>query len=248
MNATIQELFDRKSVRIFTEKPISQENKALILDAALQAPTAGNLMLYSILDITDQNIKDRLSETCDHQAFIAKAPMILIFCADTDRLFEGFKLIGSTDVSVGAGDLLLSLSDALIASQNAVVAAWSLGIGSCYIGDIIENVEIHRELLHLPDTVVPIGMLVFGYPVQQQFERKKPTRLRREFIVHENHYHKTDAAQLQAMFKTQADDAGLPFLDYKSTLSAIYKRKFASDFWREMQRSASILIEPFIKK
>ena len=53
MNHTIQELFDRRSVRVFTEQEISPADKALILEAAAQAPTAGNQQLYTILDITD---------------------------------------------------------------------------------------------------------------------------------------------------------------------------------------------------
>ena len=78
MNKTIQELTDRKSVRAFTEQPIDQETKKVIIQAAMEAPTAGNQQLYTILDITDQKLKERLAETCDHQPFIARAQMVLI--------------------------------------------------------------------------------------------------------------------------------------------------------------------------
>ena len=77
---------------------------------------------------------------------------------------------------------------ATIAAQNAVVAAESMGIGSCYIGDIMENCEAQRELLHLPDYVVPVGMLIFGYPTDQQKSRPKPERVEQKYIVHENGY------------------------------------------------------------
>ena len=53
----------------------------------------------------------------------------------------------------GAGDLMLAVTDAAIAAQNAVVAAESFGIGSCYIGDIMENCEEQRRLLKLPEYV-----------------------------------------------------------------------------------------------
>ena len=69
---------------------------------------------------------------------------------------------------------MLAVTDTAIAAQNAVTAAWSLGIGSCYIGDILEQVETHRTLLRLPEYVVPAALLVFGYPTQQQQEREKP--------------------------------------------------------------------------
>ena len=82
MNPIIQSLFDRKSTRVFTEQPITAEEKDLILRAACQAPTAGNQQLYTILDITDPSIKNALVKTCDNQPFIADAKLVLIFCAD----------------------------------------------------------------------------------------------------------------------------------------------------------------------
>ena len=56
-NSTLQQIRDRKSVRAYEERPISPEDKRLILEAALQAPTAGNQTLYTILDITDPEKK-----------------------------------------------------------------------------------------------------------------------------------------------------------------------------------------------
>ena len=69
---------------------------------------------------------------------------------------------------------MLACCDALIAAQTAVIAAESLGIGSCYIGDIMENYEAHRDLFGLPQYVFPICLLCFGYPTQQQMQRPRP--------------------------------------------------------------------------
>ena len=54
MNEIIRSLYERKSVRVFEDRPIEAEVKQEILSAALQAPTAGNMALYTILDITDK--------------------------------------------------------------------------------------------------------------------------------------------------------------------------------------------------
>lgn len=62
-------------------------------------------------------------------------------------------------------NLMLASCDAFIAAQNSVIAAESLGLGSCYIGDIMENYEIHQEMFNLPEYTFPITMLCFGYPV-----------------------------------------------------------------------------------
>lgn len=76
MNESIQQLIDRKSVRAFTDQDISEEDSQLILTAAVNAPTAGNQQLYTILNITDPSIKKQLADSCDHQPFIAKVPMV----------------------------------------------------------------------------------------------------------------------------------------------------------------------------
>jgi len=151
MNEVIRQLYDRKSVRVFTEKAIDEEIIQEILTAAVMAPTAGNQQFYTILRIESQEIKEKLVESCDHQPFIAEGKLVLIFCADCLKWYDAFLQGGCQPRKPGAGDLLLAVSDALIAAQNAVVAAESYGIGSCYIGDIMENMESQREILNLPE-------------------------------------------------------------------------------------------------
>ena len=243
MNAIIRSLFDRKSVRVFTDREITPEEKALILQSAAQAPTAGNQQLYTILDITDQAIKDTLVKTCDNQPFIATAKMVLIFCADCKKWYDAFLSAGCEPRNPGVGDLALAISDATIAAQNAVVAAESLGIGSCYIGDIMENCEAHRELLHLPRYVFPCCMLVFGYPTQQQKNREKPRRAAMAHIVHENGYRMMDAEELQQLFEPKWGNQ-----NYGNSMKRFCERKYNSEFAREMSRSVEVYLEDFLHK
>ena len=168
MNDMIQQLIDRKSVRMFEDREISEEIVEEILTAAVNAPTAGNQQLYTIIRITDPEIKKRLSESCDHQPFIAEGKLVLVFCADCLKWYDAFRISGCDPREPGVGDLLLAVDDTLIAAQNAVTAAESYGIGSCYIGDILENIETQREILHLPEYVFPAAMLVFGYPTEPE--------------------------------------------------------------------------------
>ena len=239
-NQVLTQLRARKSVRAFTDEPVSPAVKRAVLEAACAAPTAGNQQLYTILDITDQALKDTLADTCDHQPFIARAPMVLIFCADCRKWYDAFAAGGCEPRKPGPGDLWLALSDANIAAQNAVTAAWSLGLGSCYIGDILENAETHRALLRLPEYVVPAAMAVFGYPTDQQRARAKPARCGLEHIVHENGYRTMDGAELEAMLAWKAESR-----PYSEWLDAFCKRKYNSDFSREMSRSMAVYLEPF---
>lgn len=247
MNQTIKELFDRKSVRVYLDKPIELEKKQLILDAAIQAPTAGNMTLYSIIDVQDQALKDKLAKTCDNQPFIAKAPLVLIFVADYQKWYDAFKYYHPEDQvrSPSYGDFLLAYSDALIAAQNAVVAAESMGIGSCFIGDIVEQYEVHRELLNLEQYTAPVGMVVFGYPTKQQQRRIKPARFDAKYVVSVDKYKKFDNETLVQMF----DDRAL--LAKRSSgqvlVDDIYNRKWTNPFIEEMTRSSKLWFEQWGK-
>ena len=240
MNEVLRQLFDRKSIRAYTQQEITKEEKALILRSAAEAPTAGNQQLYTILDITDQALKETLVETCDHQPMIAQAKMVLIFCADCKKWYDAYLAVGCDTRKPGVGDLMLAVTDTMIAAQNAVTAAESLGIGSCYIGDIMENYEEQRALLHLPEYVVPVGMLIFGYPTQQQQNRSKPKRVKMEYIVHENGSRSLSPKDLEEMWTPGTGEKG-----YVNWMRAFCNRKYNSDFAREMTCSIQKYLEQF---
>ncbi len=249
MNQVIDTLLNRKSTRAFEKRPIEPDVQAAILNATLRAPTAGNMMLYSIINVNDQAVKDRLAVTCDNQPFIARAPMVWIFLADYQRWYDYFLHCGVDEICAREdrpmrrpeeGDLFLACCDALIAAQNAVVAAESFGVGTCYIGDIIEQYEQHKEMLNLPDYVFPICMLVFGYPTDQQKKRGLTSRFDERFIMFENGYRKLSDTELNEMFAER--EIGMPkgkaMEGIKNFGQAMYLRKFDSDFSVEMSRSA----------
>lgn len=240
MNTVIQNLMERKSVRVFTNQDISPEDKKTILLAAMAAPSAGCQQMYTILDITDRHLKDELAKSCDNQPFIAKGKMVLIFCTDYQKWYDAFVLAGCQPRTPGAGDFLLATQDAAIAAQNAVTAAQSLGIGSCYIGDIMENYERHKELLHLPDYVFPSLMLVFGYPTKHQMERTKPPRADLDFIVHENGYRKFSEEELKRSIARNTNNQS-----FEEWTQAFCKRKYHADFSLEMTRSVEEALKKF---
>lgn len=242
MNASdviIESLHARVSVRAFTDDPISAEDERTILEAACQAPTAGNQQLYTIIVVRDPDKRKALAESCDHQPFIAKAPLVLVFCADVRRWHRAFTAAqGCEPRDPGVGDALLTCADAAIAAQNAVVAAQALGIGSCYIGDIIENAETQREILSLPDYVMPACMLVMGHPTEQQLRRQKPQRFDLDTVVCVDNYR--DAPEDELL-----EAIGDKLRGGAESISAFCNRKWNSGFSREMTRSANIWLDGF---
>ena len=255
MNPTLEIIHNRRSVRNYKNEPLAQEEKDAILQAAMRAPTAGNMMLYTIIEVEDQSLKDQLAITCDNQSFIAKAPYVLLFVADYQRWMDLFELSGAPQSCIEQGlsprtpqegDLLLACCDALIAAQTAVIAAESLGIGSCYIGDILENAEKHHEMFALPRYTLPITLLCFGRFAGTQQDRQTTKRFDRKFIVHQDGYqHISDKELLSLLDSYPSGQFGnLPPEECaKAIASAMYNRKFVSDFSVEMSRSVKQWIE-----
>ena len=244
MNEVLRQLHDRKSVRVYEDRPVPEDVKRAVLEAAIQAPSAGNMALYTILDITDPEIKQKLSVSCDNQPFIATAPMVLVFCADYRRWYDVFCKYVDPVRKPDMGDLFLAEADTLIAAQNAVVAAHSLGLGSCYIGDITENYEYHKQLLNLPKYVVPAAMLCMGYPAAQQLSRAKPPRHAVASLVHENGYSLEKAGEMADMLAIQKGKSGEELADY---IRRFCKRKWSSEFSEEMSRSCTEMVKDWRK-
>lgn len=246
---------NRVSLRRYAERDISEEDLDRILAAAMNAPTAGNQMLYSIIVIRSAETKAKLAESCDHQAFIAKAPLLLLFAADQSKWFSYYEQNGVREFAErteglrwegpNEGDLLLSVEDTMIAAQNAVIAAESLGIGSCYIGDILEQYEYHRELFQLPKHVLPVALLCLGY-YPEEYRRVHRKRFDKKYVVFEETYRKLSEAELADMFRERENEfVKTPGQTAENFAQAFYKRKTGAVFSREMCRSVRAMLADY---
>jgi len=255
MNQIIELLLSRKSVRAYEDRVIPEEVKEVIIRSAMRAPTAGNQMLYSIVEVADPKAKEILAETCDNQPFIAKSPLVLLFLADYQRWYDYYIVSGVPELcsekgekmrKPEEGDLFLACCDALIAAHTSVIAAESMGIGSCYIGDIMENYEKHKELFDLPEYVFPIAMICFGYPTEQQKERLQPERYKQEYIVFRDKYKRLNKEEFEDMFKSTNDRLfgdGTRINEVENYGQHMYIKKFSSDFSKEMSRSVQKILK-----
>ena len=252
MNETLQYLLSRRSLRAYDSAPIREEDKKLLKEATLRAPTAGNMMLYSVLEIEEQSLKNRLALLCDDQPMIARAPLVWLFLADLDKWDNLYRESGAVDLggkrgvsyrSPGQGDLLLAAEDALIAAQSAVTAAESLGIGSCYIGDILENYEEVAKLLNLPTYAFPVIMVCFGYPKASDVHTKAPLiqRLPETAIFFPNTYPQDNPAAHLDVYAEHEKRIAARHSDPEITNIGqfYYLKKYTSDFMAEMNRSVT---------
>lgn len=255
MNDTVRLIGERMSLRRYAPEPIGPDHLEAIIHSTMRAPTAGNMMLYSVIQVEDQGSKDRLSGTCNH-SFIAEAPLVLLFLADMQRLYDFYGAFGVPEYcqehsleyqAPRESDLIMSCCDALIAAQTSVIAAESLGIGSCYIGDIMGNWEEHQQLFLLPKWAFPVALVCYGY-YPEDMKRQLNTRFDRKFIWFENAYQHLSRQDFEAMYgeiiekfkellhRKNLNLAELTYLNFTIGKSAL-----------EEQRSVAARIERWLK-
>lgn len=186
MNDVINLLKAHRSIRRFTDKPLSDVEVAEILAAAQAASTSSFVQAYSIIRITDPEKRGMLATLAGKQPYVASAAEFWVFCADWQRNFQRVRrqTEQSADFSWSESTLVASI-DAALAAQNALIAAQSLGLGGVYIGGIRNDPEGVIALLELPKLVFPLFGLCLGTPAQDPASK---ARLPQSVVMHENRY------------------------------------------------------------
>ena len=187
MNQTIETILNHRSIRKFSDKKLTPEQIEMILKSALQASTSSHVMAYTIIGITDENLKSELQAISGH-LHVKNNGHLFVFCADLQRNYQ--RTSGEEEEAVkqnmeSTEQFIVATIDAALAAQNASIAAESMGLGICYIGSLRNDIKRVDELLELPEYVVPLFGLAVGHPEHQP--EIKP-RLPLEAIYHENTY------------------------------------------------------------
>lgn len=181
MNQTIETILQHRSIRKFTEQPISAEQLSAVLDCAIAASSSSFIQCVSVIRVTEADKRARLAEYAGGQPYVASAAEFLVFCAD----FHRHKQIHPEAQLGFTEQTLIGAVDAALMAQNGLVAAESMGLGGVYIGGIRNNPADVSALLSLPHHVIPLFGLCLGYPAQSP--ELKP-RLPQQMIVHQNSY------------------------------------------------------------
>lgn len=182
-----QTLLDRRSVRRYERESISSKDMDFIYDAIRNTPTSYNGQQYSVIDISDQDIKLKLYDiigakqikTCNHfLAFLADFHKISVL-AD----MKGAEMPAFTSTADG---VIVGVVDAALTMMSAVVAAESLGLGTCCIGYArTANPEAVAEVLGLPKGTFLVCGLAIGVPRETpDIKPKQPKGL----TIFSNHY------------------------------------------------------------
>ena len=185
MNETIKTQLNHRSIRQFKPLALTQEEVDLLVDVARHTATSNFRQSYSIISITDQKLKEEIAEIAN-QPYIPNAGHLFVFVVDQRRNTLIAEAKGAEALVQGSPERFISaFSDAMIAAQNVVVAAESLGMGTVFLGSILNDNAKLSELLKLPKYVYPAVGLAVGWPDQEP--QLKP-RLPRHVIHMENYY------------------------------------------------------------
>jgi len=168
-----------------------------ILEAGCRASTTGNMQLYSVIDTTNKQIKEKLLPVHFNQKMVLEAPHVLTFCADFNR-FKKWCILGQADPGYDNYlSFMTAAIDALLVAQNVCVAAESKGLGICYIGTVLYNAGKIIDILKLPKGVVPVATVTLGWPDEHPLQ---VDRLPIEAIVHKEVYNDYSDEQIKKLY------------------------------------------------
>lgn len=213
----IDVLLSHRTVRAYLPQPLPEGALELAIAAAQSAPTTSNLQPWSVVAITDPDLKRRVSVLASDQKQTAQAPVLLVFLADLHRLREAARLQEMTSDGLDYLEcFVFAVLDAALAAQNAVVALEAMGLGTCFIGAIRNNADKVAAELNLPEEVFPVVGLTVGIPDPAYPADVKP-RLPQHMALHRNGYQKPMPEDLRGYDRTlqtfQAEQA-MPLVDW----------------------------------
>lgn len=165
-NAVLDLIGAHRSIRKFSEAPVSDEMVADIVRSGLAAATSSNLQGTTVIRVREPETRAAIAALAGGQPYVESAAAFMVWCADLHRSAIACE-IGGGELSAGMTEhFIIATVDCALAAQNAVVAAESLGLGICYIGGIRNDPQQVADLLDLPDQVFPVFGLCLGWPDQ----------------------------------------------------------------------------------
>jgi nitroreductase len=145
----------RRSIRAFKNQDVPSEIVEKLIDAARWAPSAGNIQPWEFIIVRKPRIKRRLVEAALDQVFIEEAPVVIVVCANEVRSSQGYGV---------RGEILYCVQDTAAAIQNIHLTAYSLGLGTCWVGAFRE--EETRKILKISRGIMPVAIIPVGYPAE----------------------------------------------------------------------------------
>lgn len=213
---------NRKTIRKYSDKIVSDELLNKLLEEAEHTPTMGNLQLYSVVVTRSKNGKEALAPAHFNQPMVTGAPVVLTICADfrrTSTWAENRKAIPGYDNFLS---FINASADALLYTQSFCNLAEDKGLGTCYLGTTVYMPQMIIDALKLPKLVFPIATITLGWPAE---EPNISDRLPIEAIIHYEHYKDYTPEKIDKFYNEKENiEENIHFVEInkKETLAQIF--------------------------
>lgn len=215
-------LLNRRSIRKYSQEPVTEDLLNELLTMGCRASTTGNMQVYSIIITRDDEKKRELSPLHFNQKMITEAPVVITFCADFNR-FSKWCLLRKADPGYDNFLSFMTASiDALLAAQTFCIAAEARGMGICYLGTTTYMANKIIEVLKLPKGVVPVTTITAGWPLENP---EQVDRLPLEAIVHYETYCDYDNEKIEMLYtgkEERSDSVQFVQENDKETLAQVF--------------------------
>lgn len=161
---TIELMLQHRSIRQFIDKEISTLDLEQLILAGQAAASSSFIQAYSVIRVTDKDVRAQIAEAAGGQKWINEAPEFLVYCADLKRIELACIEQGEGKLEGHTEHFLAATVDVALFAQNVLLAAESIGLGGVYIGGIRNNPQLLADLLDLPDQVYPAFGMCLGWP------------------------------------------------------------------------------------
>lgn len=156
-NPTLETIFNRKSVRKYTERPVDKEMLETLVRAGMAAPSSRDRRPWEFIIVTDRNLLDTMGDGLPLARMLKETKQAIIVCGDTIKSNNAWQL------------------DCSAAAQNVLLAAESMGLGAVWTAayPYPERMKVVRDALQLPEHIVPLTVIPIGYPVGMEKTKDK---------------------------------------------------------------------------
>ena len=182
----MKNLLTRRTIRKYSDQPVSDELLSRLLSEAARTQTMGNLQLYSVVVTRSQEVKEQLAPAHFNQPMATQAPVVLTVCADFNRTSQWARCRQAEPGYDNLLSFMNAATDALLYAQTLCCLFDEEGLGYCYLGTTLYQPQRIIDVLRLPRLVMPVATLTVGWPAE---EPPLSDRLPIKSFVHEDTYH-----------------------------------------------------------
>jgi nitroreductase len=158
----LESIFRRRSIRKYTDKPVSEQDIERLLKATMSAPSASNRQPWQFIVVTDRQKLDALAEFHPYGKMLFEAPLCIVVCGELETSATSWE------------------QDCSLASENLLLAVTALGLGAVYIGihPRQEWIDFVRKAFKIPDNIVPLNLISIGHPAETKEPRTQYSKAR----------------------------------------------------------------------